>query len=585
MNAASQLYGARPGQFEPLDGEHAFWRSYDGRQGVVLDRRSQQALSLCDHWGSHDELGAQLQQRLALSPARAAQLLDDLISQGLVERATELWSATAVPVATLPEPLIAIRTCDRPDGLRRLLQSLLDDERRWGVARRYLVVDDTRDAGSARASAGIVRGFQSHSRSRVDLIGPAARAALRARLGRELDPAQREALRGLVDPDLPGARTGARAWNLALLAAAGGSLSILDDDTVFPLRMPPGVDPRFEPCDSIQSETRWFDERDPAEVLPACAEEPFESLRRVVGQPAAALLRGNARIESLHGRPVRETAHLRDAAQVRAAFTGIYGALAFDSSVYLNCGGPGSLSDLWREPWRAERLDADRIWHGVTAPRLLGHAVYTPILMDTRELVPFAGTWGKADDTYCMLLFGAIAPDSVFAYSPLLLGHYPLEARPRGARALQPLLLDRSGLAADTFDRLGMLRLARDRAERLAAIGAHARDLGESGDATLRDHVVQWRQRRIASVLERLDHSLRLRARAPAAWRAHVSAIQAVNRAALMDTEVDAGELAAVRAMYLQAGSAAVAWPRLWEVARQSSLADDPACRVQPQPA
>ncbi len=577
---AFDLLASRPGQYEELDGEHAYWRSDDGARSVVLDRRGLQALNVCERFAPRDEHVERLQRQLGLSPLRASRVLEELIAAGLIESTAAELAVVARRADPIPEPLIAIRTCDRPAGLQRLLQSLIEDERRWGASRRYLVVDDTRDAASARTSAGVVRAFAAQTRSRVGLLGPAARSALVARLDRDLDPGQRDVLAGLVDPAQPGARTGARTWNLALLAAAGGSLSILDDDTVFPLRVPPGVDARYEPGDSILSATRWFDDRDPADALAACPEEPYAMLRRVVGQPAAALLRDGTRNEYLHGRSAREIAHLRGGAHVRAAFTGIYGALAFDSSVYLNCGDAGSLADLWREPWRPERLEADRIWHGVTAPRLLGHAVYTPILLDARELVPFAGTWGKADDTYCMLLFGAIAPGSVFAYSPLLLGHYPLEPRPRRARSLEPLLLDRSGLAADTFDRLGTLRVAHDRALRLAAIGAHALDLAQADDASLRDHIVHWRQRRIASVLERLDASHRMGQAAPAAWRAHVAAIQSANRAALLDLAVDPAELAAVRAMYAQAGTAAAAWPRIWALARDAAIAEDPACSV-----
>ena len=140
----------------------------------------------------------------------------------------------------------------------------------------------------------------------------------------------------------------------------------------------------------------------------------------------------------LEGRRPAELAGLRDAPIV-GAVPGLYGGIAYDNSAYLAYSNRWSQASLWRAPFRRERLEADNLWHGYRAPRLVSYATYTPLLLDARELLPFAGTWGRVDDTYFLMLLRAIAAPVLFAHLPVALGHVDLAPRQRLAHAQQPL--------------------------------------------------------------------------------------------------------------------------------------------------
>jgi hypothetical protein len=495
-----------------------------------------------------------------------------LIRRGLLVEPEGFFPATeSLPAPTQP-PLIAIRACDLPDELERLLRSLLAHDARHGASRRYLVIDDTTDADSARRCAALCADFARATTSTVHRLGPEHRGAVLAALSRDLDADARHTLAQLIDPAYPTAVTGARGYNLAMLAAAGGAVSLLDHDTCLPLRQPPGATRALDLRDSTRNETGYLDDADFA-TLTEYGDDAFATFAARLGQSAPDMIaRHGLDRAALAGRSARELMHLRQGPRVHGVFGGVYGGIAFNSAWVLSASDNDSLARLLRAPFRADRLEGDRVWHGTVRPRLTSYAVYSPLMLDARELLPFTGTWGRVDDTYFLALLGALAPRACYEFAPVLLGHFPPGSRQRKANAERPLLLDHNALLAASFDEHGRQLRSGARDTRLRAIAAICADRAQADDATLDAVISRWREGQIANAVDRLDSALATHPQAPTAWREHVARAIAVNRAAAADRSVPAPDRAAIRAAFAQAASAGDFWPQVWHAARERPL-------------
>jgi hypothetical protein len=211
------------------------------------------------------------------------------------------------------------------------------------------------------------------------------------------------------------------------------------------------------------------------------------------------------------------------------------------------------------------------VWSGVRAPRLLSGLSATPFLLDNRELLPFAGSHGRVDDTFFLNLLTTIEPDAAFVMLPLLIGHFPDERRNRLANSRAPLLTYSNTHAAGLMHAFASVLSGGDRATRLAAVGALCTEHALASHAELGAIVMRQFLDRQSDFVHRLGGSLAVATEAPAAWREYAAGMLATNREALASTRVTDSDVTALRAALGQAGAAAAAWSHLWS-----------HCRTQP---
>lgn len=492
----------------------------------------------------------------ALARLRQAGLLFDF--EGLLADADDRGDTPAAPA-----PVLVPRSWHRPQGLARLLQSLREAEVRHDAAYRVVVVDDTDDPAFAHLTRDLVRAHGRDARGSIALLGTRERGAALARLLDCVPAMGREALRSLLDPALPSAVTGSRGWNWALLLAAGGSLSILDDDTSLPLRWPDNGSMTWDLADASEAGVRFFDD-DGHLAARELGEEPFAWLARQLGRSAVGLLRGGWRESALRGRTASEFLHVSTGARTVGVVPGLYGGLALDTSAYAIASNSYSMASLWRSPFDARRLDAERVWHAYPNPRLTSHAVYTPLLLDARDPLPFAGTWGRVDDQYFLSLLRAIAGTVAFAHVPPMLGHFDVAPRMRGTNARRPVPVDANLFLAHRFGRWADGLVGGSRWARLSALAALAAEWAESDAASLGAEWVAFRRMMRQRVVERTAGLLAEQA-VPAAWRDTAIAMVAANRDAILGDVASAAEIEVLRQGLRQVADAVPAWRVAWE--------------------
>jgi len=569
--ANTTLWASVPGTALRSSATRACWRWRSGRISAIGAREAD-ALEVCaplQPQGAHVQ---RLARDLRIDTATAQSLLRKLAADGLlVELGAWLASCAAgddgaAPLAgVVPPPLLVVRSYERPQGLQPLLDSLIENEQRHGLAHRLLVVDDSPSPMHCAVAREQVRIHATRTRGEVRFLGHEERSDLLAHVFRGLDAPVRDRLLPLLCPHHPTAVTGSRAWNWAVLAAAGGTLSILDDDVRLPLAGVPGSDLRVDLAPSLDTATRYLDPGEDDGLQPLSV-EPYAWLSRWLAQrPGALIRRDGCHGEALAGRTLDDLVVAAADAPVVGVVPGLRGSLAFDSSAYLTCTDAGSMRDLWRSPFRLERLQADRLWQGVPRPRLVGEAVYTPLLLDARAMLPFAGTWGRVDDQYFLMLLRAIASPVTFALVPALLGHGDHHPRRRLERAREPLLLDRNAWLAFEFARITGELGGGDRIARLHLVGAHCAALATLDDPDLRRRILEWRGNMMLQLVAWLNMALDRHPGAPPAWREHAAQVVATNTHALAHDTIADDELARYRAGLRQVADAAPAWPGIWQ--------------------
>ena len=565
----TELFVTAEGQLVPAGPATAFWRPQDGGALHWLDAHDLAALRCCARIADWDGLVRQLATAMRWDLASAAGVLQRLRDRGVLVPLRQHVPAPVPMDERVPEPVIAIRTYRRPEPLRRLLASALADEARWGTRRRYLVLDDADEPAGDPATQAIVAEFR---RAGLDL------GLFDEPLRRELlaTPPFRtggDALQAALGTALGRVATGGRVWNWALLLAAGAAVSFIDDDTAFPVRLPEGADWRWSPMGSHVAEGRFYDEGLPD--LPVMEREPFDYLRDIVGQPTGALWhRDGMALPEWTGRAMTDLRLWRPQNRIVAAVAGVYGSHTFNSASHLSLSDRETLADLLRPPFRMTRLDGECLWQGVRRPRLSKSAVYTPMLVDARDLLPFASTHDRAEDTGFLGMLSAIEPHAIYANVPLLMGHHQAEQRGRVAQARKGMLLYPNHMFGYLAQKWASSFVSTDRATRLHLLARLSADFARESDAGLAGLIADWRARNAAALIVGYDDARR--AAGPGAPHEWLEFLGAAERAAMAEAKdwPSAGTIAQFRRTVEQTAELGEVWPTLWAHLRDGRAAE-----------
>ena len=557
MSEVREWVASRGGACWPASNDQFLWVSTDRRRSVLLGRAEAVLWQMALTFQSRDALLVAAQQRQSMPPSVAASAFARLQELDLlVTPMAMIGDASSLPPP--PAPVVAVRTYRRPQALARLLDSALAMQQRGAPARPWLVIDDARNDADAEENQGVVA---ARARLGLDLmyLGPAQRSAALASLAGGDDAR----LSLLLDPAVLATASGARSWNWAMLLTAGGTASMIDDDCFLPVRRPESWQRAWSMQNASANEGRFFD--GPMPLLQEMQEDPWEEALAVLGQsPGALARRDGLAVHQVAGKTLEQLSSWQAGRRVAAVIAGIHGGHVFNSALYLNIADAHSLRDLLRAPFALQRLQGDALWQGVSMPRLTSSAVYTPFLIDNRELLPCTPTAARADDTVFLGLLSALAPDSSYAMLPMLVGHAPVEHRDRLDAMFRDLLVDGNTHLSSQAHQIAAHLPGRTREARFAAIAAWADAAASHDAADWQVEVSVWRDRVIAGALDALEQSKRLAgADAPDEWRQVIERAMAVNRATIGQPAPES-LVAEARACCTQLATTASAWQAWW---------------------
>jgi hypothetical protein len=395
-----RLLVARPGAVRVMGARWAFWRAQHGCEAHALSQAETVLLQYAQVFRTEPELLALARDHARMPGEVASATLRRLMDLGIVAELEAFLPEGGEESAPSP-PVVVIRTCNRAEALARLIESILAHVRTEGSVREYVVVDDSLDptararpapAPSACAGARPSRPATSARRTRMR-SRRSSRGSFRPSAASRCTP--------LLDPGAP-ERAADRRTSLEPRAAAQ--------------RRPHAVDPRRRHGVPASPPARLGRPLRPEQLVRSgVAMVRRAGCARAIAARAGRSFRVRVPIPRAHAGRIARARRLRPSKRAwarrrsglasranrarRGAFTGTYGGITFDSAVYFNTASASSVDELLRAPYRHERLEGDDVWQGALQPRIVPHAMYTPLLLDNRTLRPFAGTFGKSDDT------------------------------------------------------------------------------------------------------------------------------------------------------------------------------------------
>jgi hypothetical protein len=426
---------ARPFDSFPLGGQDYWVHAVGAPAPVRLPRARVEALMLCDAFrsasGHADAIAA---RHAGWRPDRTglSRAIEALRASGLLASADEVAAELG---ACAPEPGAAletlfVRTCDRPDALRRLLAGLRG---RLGEALAdVVVVDDARTSEAVAACAGVVAEARASAPFALHHVGRADRARLAAALSERPEPAALTRYLNGAGPDA-GPSHGA-AVNTALLLGAGRRIALVDDDATLAAFAAPERDgdaPRFAQALRRRFRVEATDD-DLRRSCPEIGDSPLDLHARMLGVSLGSLLGDNAGIGRdalLDGLDPGALTRLQRGSRVRITLNGTLGDPGTPNGLGLLYGAPEDLARLAAGGDDLEaRIRTGRVASYVRAPTISTDAVLmmtTLTGIDARELLPPTLPNGRGEDLVLGVATAHAHPGSLFMDLPFMLAHRP----------------------------------------------------------------------------------------------------------------------------------------------------------------
>jgi len=561
----------------------------DGAELVyALDRREARSLSPlavrlllgCPTFATLPEHAGRLLRELNAAPGGLPTLLHELsalAAAGLLVSSADLEARARPRSDAAPPPIttVGVPTRDRPDCLRRCLESHLEAARRRGRKVDWIVVDGSADAAVREANRAVLRSLRDRGGA-LFYAGPEEKAVFADALVRQAGlPAEAVAF-ALLNPENCPVTTGANR-NALLLHAAGEMLLQVDDDTTARLVAPPmaggpaAFSSRFDPTEF------WFP--DEAGAVPAAVPVDDDLLavhERLLGREPGACGGGEA-VD-----PEQASAGFfrrleAPAARVAVSAAGVVGDAGMGSSVYFLTLEGGSRVRLLADEAVYRRVVATRrVLRAVRRATVCddGVCVALNLGLDHRTLLPpFLPVQRNQDGVFVSLL--RACPGAFLGYLPLAVAHEP-PPRPPAAPAdmAADLTRFRSGHVLQLLVRSLLPGTGGDAAAGLRAAGRALAETAALPPADFAERVrfAVWQQMSRQAVL--WSWQLRQFGGQPAFWAEDVRRLLAVLRDGLADARcadpVDLGPDAAagLRRLALALGRLLLSWPDMVEAAR-----------------
>jgi len=406
-------------------------------QGVVT-RDVSIALAHCRELRSlqaHAEFLAGYMPELGGDVAGIRRTLESVRDTGLLvpSAAYEVSLRDTAPVEVTAASRVFIITCDRPQALERLLESMLAGAA-LGRHEQLCLVDDSRDADNATQNRELLERFNVRSPVTMRYFGMPEREAFIERLVRRL-PQHADSIRFLLDRSRwPGQKTYGMARTLCLLLSVGRRLVMLDDDVLCSAIDSPYrgaglqfVDGMCE-ADFFAEEAAWrahFRPRD---------EDPVSGHLRCLGlglaQGLAAMEPDASAENALDGSQADVLSRIAPDSRILMTQNGTFGDPGTaDTAWCFNLSGD-SLQRLLAPPGPGPKIATRQYWMGWSKPTFASRGNMSQVtgLDNSASLPPYFPAWRGED-----LLFGAmldfIYPNSLVLNYPWAVPHLPLEQR------------------------------------------------------------------------------------------------------------------------------------------------------------
>lgn len=495
-----------------------------------------------------------------------------------------------VTATELAPTRVCVITCDRPQAVERLLDSML----RAGNLSQHdalFLVDDSRDPGNREQNRELVSKFNLNSPRDMRYVGVAAQQRLISELVSQL-PENENAIRFLVDRERwTGHKTYGLSRTFCLLLSVGYRCIVLDDDVLCKAVKPP-----------IQKDGISFGGGGGREL--ACFGSEAELMQNAVFESFDPLAGHAGYLGKDLGGALAEMGVDLEPAALRNSNAAMLTTMADNSPILVTqCGSwgdPGTSNSSW---WfhlgqdsiaRAiaapggitEAMKSRHYWLGRPHHNIAKMAVMSQAtgLDNTRLLPPYFPAF-RGEDYLFASMVACLHPDSAVLDYAWSVPHLPIERR--DDRAATEVSAARASLAlcARYLGDMTNFEMGPCAQTKLQGLAAHLRELGEREPASLlailRKELTTMRAEQVTNLQQQVQSAPKL---GSSDWVSYLQrSIEEVSRElqspvdlmSTPDVDASAGEAAIVQSFQdalTEFGNALAAWPGIRRASAQIIL-------------
>ncbi|MEZ5470537.1 MAG: hypothetical protein R3E90_02030 [Marinicella sp.] len=480
---------------------------------------------------------------------------------------------TSSTTREVPYAGLVIRTCQRPDNLRRLLDSLNQYQLKHGVEHTVLVFDDSSDDKSQDENKKVCQ----DSKVNVKYHGKQWQQQFISMLSQQF-PEDTQQIKWLLAEQA--GFTGGRVWNLAILALAGKKFAFYDDDYLIqPRKVQASLEDEVNLNENTQLSVGFgLNIRAIKELS-----HPVES--DVLGQMANACgnyfghwwrQEGIKSHSSLYGWRLVDLERLNSESVIKSTGNGTWGSPRAESNYWLFLLKGEEREAFWqdRETY-LDNIEASNLLHYTANFAALSLSYFAPSTIDNSTLTPYVMPINKNEDHFFNCMMQGCYPDQVSLHFPVMMGHIQTTTRDRSSFNHLARRPNFNNFVADYVLAVSTKIHTKDVAVRYDALRSAIDDLCSSSDMALELRLREYMTKTRADLVYSLQNIMEEVPDAPIYWQADVREIIQANGKAIKNnpppvlSDWDASLslencIVKVRHDLKEVVDAMKVWPKLW---------------------
>ena len=577
------LYASVDGIAQQLDKDELVFLDYETGQNHVMTVQVLQAMGLTQQFRPLHEhihnIAANIPE-LKNQQQAIQKVVQFLIKKQLIISADDWLNKLRTDAGQQdqsPYAGMVVRTCDRPEQLSRLLDSLNSYQKQHQSQHPVLVFDDSRAEKNRSSNEKICQ----QATIQVTYHGASWQQQFIAMLQQEWpDDVER------IDWLLANKKgfTGGRVWNLALLALAGKRFSFFDDDYL--------MQPRL--ADGARTDLINLSDENPLSVefgLNVRAikdkshdykQDLLQDMVSACGNTFGQWLTEHAEIStnSLYGLRLVDLNRMASGSAIKTTGNGTWGSPRAAGNYWLYLLNKEQREAFWqdRETY-LDNIEASHLLHYADNYQVLTKPNFAPSSIDNGDFMPFAMPKDENEDYFFASLTEVCYPDNVSLQFPVMMGHLQTENRERSQLnhiARQPGL---NSFVADYLTSVSQHFYGKDARQRFNHARAAVVDLIHNPDQMLINRLREYLSRTRSQLIHQLQSILAEVDNPPIYWQADVKELIEANGAAIKSNQTpllknwaedldDIGCVEVLRSELQHIVDAMDVWPKLWDFCR-----------------
>jgi len=335
---------------------------------------------------------------------------------------------------TRDKPVAAIITWERPQALKRLLQSIVANCQTGNLHCLY-VIDDSRTDENIQKNQAVVVEFSEQLDTPLHYFGQADQQAFIGKLSAKL-PAHEDAIRFLIDQGLWHDHwTSGLARNWAMVLSSGRRLLALDDDVICDVYDPPGLKPNITLSDAKRESDFFAGEGEWAHLRQAINPDPLDRHMQCLGltlsQAIDVLGQQHLKAASLENATTIHANEFRADSPVLITEAGSLGCPGTSNNTWLPYMNSASLKKMLASQKKTSNaLNTRKVWSGRSHPHFSPRSNMSQIIgMDNRQLLPPYIPIARGEDRLFGFMVDYIFPTFVALDYPWAVPHLPIPDR------------------------------------------------------------------------------------------------------------------------------------------------------------